>query len=75
MPHVWTGGRKVEDRRIGGADSLLAGSGAWLHAGEVKGYKKSLDKGDSERNKASSQTRKWSQGRSRSGTSRNRSPC
>lgn len=32
-------GRRVEDRRVGGADrghTPLAGSGTWLHVGEVR---------------------------------------
>jgi hypothetical protein len=36
MPHGWKWGRKVEDRRIGGANLLLAGSAAWIHAAEVE---------------------------------------
>lgn len=36
MPRGWQGGRKVENRRVGGADTLLASSGAWLHAAEVE---------------------------------------
>lgn len=75
MPHGWKGGRKVEDKRIGEVDTLLASSGAWLHTGEVKSYKKSLDKGDSEESTTTSQTKRQSWGRDRSGTPRNRSQC
>lgn len=75
MSRDWKGHRKVEDRRLGGADTLLAGSGARLHAREVKSYKKSLDKGDSEGSTAISQTRRQFQGRNRSGSPRNRSQC